>query len=188
MDETLWMVKAGIVPEDSTVELLDGLLVYRDCSDLRGGEIVEGVHHDYVVNSLAGLAVKINNETRHLRTHNAVICSEICAPVADAVVLRGQRTDYHDRLPTAADAFCVIEVADSSYERDAGEKLIGYARAGIVQYIIINLRNRTAEVYTNPDSAAGIYPPPQIIAADGTLSLRISDGDSFSLSLGGVLG
>jgi len=189
VENSLRMVEQGILPEDSTVELLDGSLVYRDRFDRRGGEIVEGVNHNYVVSSLADLAIKINNEVRHLRTQSTLICSEIHAPIPDAMVLRGPRTNYRDRLPTAADAFCVIEVADSSYERDAGEKLIGYARAGIVQYVIISLRNRTAEVYTNPDSVAGAYLPPQIIPAEGTLRLRvgIGIGEEFTLHLIDVL-
>ena len=82
---------------------------------------------------------------------------------------------------------CVIEVADSSYERDSGEKLIGYARAGIRQYIILNLRNRTAEVYTNPDTAAGTYPPPKVIAEGDPLSLRVGEAEHFDVRLAELL-
>ena len=42
---TLRMLHLGILPEDSTIELLDGTLVYRDRFDIRGGEIVEGIGH-----------------------------------------------------------------------------------------------------------------------------------------------
>jgi len=185
--DTLLMVEQGILPEDSAIELLDGSLVYCDRGVRSGGELVEGLDHNYVLSSLADLAARINNESRHLRTQSTLICSETHAPIPDAVVLRGSRTKYRDHMPTAAEALSVIEVADSSYERDAGEKLAGYARAGIVQYIIINLRNRAAEVYANPDSVAGSYPPPQIIAADGTESLRIGESEMFSLTLRDVL-
>jgi Uma2 family endonuclease len=77
----------------------------------------------------------------------------------------------------------VIEVADSSYEKDAGEKLFGYARAGIPQYIIINLRNRTAEVYTNPDQASGTYAAPQIVSPQQSLPLRVGEAEFFAVSL-----
>jgi hypothetical protein len=80
---------------------------------------VQGVDHNCVISSLAELAARINNDARHLRTQSTLICSEIHAPIPDAAVLRGPRTNYRDHIPTAADAFCVIEVADSSYERDA---------------------------------------------------------------------
>jgi hypothetical protein len=102
------------------------------------------------------------------------------------MVLRGTLEQYTD-LPTAADAWCVVEVADSSYERDAGDKLAGYARAGVVQYVIVNLRNRTAEVYTNPDPAAGTYPPPQVVTAGQQLGLRVGEGDVFPVLLADIL-
>jgi len=185
--DTLRMLELGVLPEDSTIELLDSSLVYRDRFALRGGEIVEGIEHNYVVSSLADLASDIYNDIRHLRTQSTLICSEIQAPIPDATVLRGPRTSYRNHIPTASEALCVIEVADSSYERDAGEKLIGYARAGIAQYIIMNLRNQTAEVYAEPDSVAGIYLPPQIITADATLAIRIGDGETSNVPFASLL-
>lgn len=55
------------------------------------------------------------------------------------------------------------------------------------KYIVINLRNQTAEVYANPDTTAGTYAPPQIIPADGTLSLRIGEAEMFPLPLINIL-
>lgn len=184
--DALQMVERGILPEDSTVELLDGELVHRDRFDLRGDEIVEGVRHNYVITSLGDLQGRVNNERRHMRTQSTMVCSETHAPIPDAIILRGTLADYRDRMPVASDGWCVIEVADSSYERDAGDKLTGYARAGVAEYIIINLRNRTAEVYTAPD-AAGTYPPPRIVTAEQSLSLRIGDGETFDVPLHDVL-
>jgi Uma2 family endonuclease len=181
------MIEKGIIPEDSTVELLEGSLIYRDRFDLRGGEVAEGLKHNYVIDALAGLAAKMNDDRRHLRTQSTLVCSDTHAPIPDGVVLRGVRQDYRDRLPTAADAFCVVEVADSSYERDVGEKLQAYARAGIQQYVIINLRNRTAEIYTGPDVTAGAYGRPLIVLEDQILELRVSDKEFYSVRLGDLL-
>jgi hypothetical protein len=181
------MVQCGILPEDSTVELLDGELVYRDRFDLRGDEIVEGVKHNYVISALGRLQVQVNTAARHLRTQSTLVCSETHAPVPDGVILRGTLEDYRERLPSAADAWCVVEVADASYERDSHEKLKGYARAGIAQYIIINLRNRTAELHTNPDTAAGTYPSPQILGEDADLPLRVGESEFISVPMSAVL-
>ena len=185
--EALSMVEQGILPEDSTIELIDGVLVYRDRFDLRGSEIVEGTKHNYVVSMLGGLDEGIKSERRHLRTQSTLICSESHAPIPDGMLLRGSRSDYRDRLPQASDALCVIEVADSSYERDAGEKLNAYARAGIEQYIIVNLRVRTAEVYTRPDPAAGAYFDTQIIPENQQVALRVGNEEYFSFMLVNIL-
>src|SRR6185503_2733497 len=102
-------------------------------------------------------------------------------------ILRGTLDNYADRLPDAADAFCVIEVADSSYERDVGEKLQGYARAGVEQYVVINLRNRTAEVYGEADRAAGTYRATQVVRENESVDLRVGQQDSFALALAELL-
>ena len=186
-DETIKMIEQGVLPEDATIELLDGALVYRDRFDLRGSEIVEGVRHNFVVSALADLAFRINTEKRHLRTQGTLVCSPSHAPIPDAAILRGTLRDYRDRLPTAADAYCVVEVADSSYERDTGEKLIGYARAGLAQYVIINLRNRTAEIHTAPEAAAGKFAAVRVIREDESLALRVADYEFVDVPLGQLL-
>jgi Uma2 family endonuclease len=185
--DALSMVAQGILPEDATIELLDGSLEYRDRFDLRGSEIVEGADHNYVVTALGELRSRINDARRHLRTQSTLVCSDAHAPVPDAVVLRGALADYRGRLPTAADAYCVIEVADSSYERDAGIKLAEYAKAGVPQYVIVNLRNRTAEVSANPDASVGTYPPPTVVGSEGSLALRIGEAEWFEVRLIDVL-
>jgi len=180
------MVRMGIVPEDATTELLSGVLVHTDRSKLGEDPLSVGEEHTICVEALSDLRAKINSPERHVRSQQPLICSEIHEPQPDFMVLRRALKSYAGK-PTAADALCLIEVADSSYERDAGEKLAGYARAGIAQYIIINLRNRTAEIYTIPDLIGGTYAPPQIIDAAGALSIQIGGNDVFSFPLIEVL-
>src|SRR5580658_715321 len=52
-----------------------------------------------------------------------------------------------DRLPLP---ILVIEVSDTTYRRDSGSKLRLYARAGIADYWIVNLRDNRVEVYREP--------------------------------------
>jgi hypothetical protein len=181
--DSLSMIEQGILPEDASVELLDGSLVYRDRFDLEGGEVVAGIQHDYVVTALSQLSRIIDSPTRHVRTQTTLVCAENHAPIPDFLILRGTLADYRNRLPTAADALCVAEVADSSYERDTGEKLAGYARAGVKQYVILNLRNRTAEVGTNPDTTSGTFPLSTVVTPDQMLELHTGDGESVSVLL-----
>jgi hypothetical protein len=180
------LVRMGRVPEDATTELLDGMIVLKDRSARDEDPTMIGKDHRICVGRLSNLPTTVNNEARHVESQQPLVCSETQVPEPDFMVLRGTLDSYRD-LPMAADAYCVVEVADSSYDRDAGIKLFGYARAGVVQYIIINLRNRTAEVYTNPNSSAGTYPPAQVIPAEGTLQLRVGETDTLALPLNGLL-
>jgi hypothetical protein len=181
------MEKHGILPEDTTVELLDGLFVYRDCGSSKGEPLVASIEHDYVVQAVADLSVIVNTAGRHVRTQLTVRLTETYKPLPDGVILRGQRDDYRSRYPMPADLFCLIEVADTSYTRDAGEKLAAYAHAGVPQYVIIDLRNNNAEVYADPDVAAGTYGEPLIVPADGTLKLYVGNGETVDVPLAGLL-
>ncbi len=61
---------------------------------------------------------------------------------------------YRNNHPVPSDVYLLIEVADSSLDRDLMEKLPRYARAGIPEVWIINLNDETIEVYRRPDFTA----------------------------------
>jgi hypothetical protein len=180
------LMRQGLIPEDASTELLSGIIVLKDRSATGGDPQMIGKDHVVCVEHFSDLRSRISNSNRHVESQQPLVCSDIHQPEPDFMVLRGTLADYED-LPSAADAFCVVEVADSSYERDTGEKLFGYAKANVQQYIVSNLRNRTAEIYTNPDSVAGTYPPPQIIPDSGILSLRVGDAEYFDVPFRDVL-
>lgn len=180
------MMRMGIIPEDASTELLNGLIVLKDRSAVGQDSRMIGTDHTKCVELLSDLRSQIKTASRHARSQQPLVCSETHMPEPDFAVVRGVIHDYDDH-PTANCAYCVVEVADSSYERDAGEKLEGYARAGVAQYVIINIRNRTAEVYITPDVGAGTYSPPRIVAENEALDLRVGDGEFFSIPLADVL-
>jgi hypothetical protein len=180
------LMRQGLIPEDASTELLSGLIVLKDRAARGQDPQMIGRDHTKSVERLSDLRARINNAHRHVQSQQPLVCSDIHQPEPDFMVLRGTLDDYPDS-PSAAVAWCVVEVADSSYERDTGEKLAGYARAGVAQYIVINLRNRTAEVYTNPDAAAGAYPAPQLVHEAEVLGLRVGEGEVFAITLSEVL-
>jgi Uma2 family endonuclease len=136
---------------------------------------------------LTRLAPAIDTPNRHVQIQLPLVCGEDQMPEPDFAVIRGADRDYADKLPTAADAFCVLEVADPSLERDVEEKLPIYAAAGIAQYIILNLRNRTAGEYTAPDTATARYSPPTVIPETGTLSIRVGPDEILPIPLSELL-
>ncbi|MGB8688807.1 MAG: Uma2 family endonuclease, partial [Microcoleus sp.] len=57
---------------------------------------------------------------------------------------------YLDRHPGAEDIAIVIEVSDTTLQRDRTVKKRIYARAGIAIYWIVNLVEEQVEVYSQP--------------------------------------
>jgi Uma2 family endonuclease len=75
-------------------------------------------------------------------------------PEPDVMIVRGQRRDYRDRHPGPRDIAVVIEVSDTTLQRDRTLKKQIYARGGIPVYWIINLPEQQIECYTQPSGPA----------------------------------
>jgi Uma2 family endonuclease len=187
VDDVLSMIRRKSLAEDARTELLNGYIVQVDRSSVGGDPSMHSPGHRKSVRLLTALVGKIDSPLRTTQIQLPIVCAERQMPEPDFAVVRGTDDDFTDGLPPASEVHCVVEVADSSLERDRGEKLPIYARAGIPQYIIINLRNRTAEVYANPDSAAGTYPPATIVTEQQRLALRVGDAELFSVDLASLL-
>ena len=74
------------------------------------------------------------------------------APEPDLVWTR--RGDYHARHPSPDDVLLVIEVSDSSLSHDRGLKARLYAEAGLADYWIVNIPDRSIEVRRDPRGSA----------------------------------
>ena len=68
----------------------------------------------------------------------------------DLTLLKLPAEQYKDRNPTSNDAIVVIEVSDTTLERDRGAKLEAYARNKIPEYWILNVNETKLEVYREP--------------------------------------
>jgi Uma2 family endonuclease len=71
-------------------------------------------------------------------------------PEPDGAIVRGVADDYSRSHPREPHVGLVIEVSDTSLIQDRGVKKRSYARAGIPAYWIVNIPERTLEVYTDP--------------------------------------
>jgi Uma2 family endonuclease len=69
-------------------------------------------------------------------------------PLPDVAVVAGDAEDFDEEHPTTA--VLVIEVSDTTLRYDRLTKASLYARAGIPEYWILNLLDRTLEVHKDP--------------------------------------
>lgn len=139
------MVEVGLLQDDDRVELLDG-------------EIVEmsppGPPHSAVITRANSLLLRIFGEAFYVRVQLPVALDKYSEPQPDFAVIRVQDLDDEEHPATA---LLVLEVSDSSLRYDRVRKSRAYARAGIPEYWIVNLRERQLEVQRDPDAAAGAY-------------------------------
>ena len=175
------MIEEGILPEDTSVELLDGMLVRKDRGDAGGDPMTVGEAHAYVVKQLAYLAFRLDPATAHIQTQQPVIIPDAGEPEPDAAIVLRPVTAAGK--PQAEQVSCVIEVAGTSLNRDRTTKLRHYARGGIPQYVILVLGDRTAEEYLEPDRNDGSYRRRIVHPSGTTLALRAGDAVALSVAL-----
>jgi hypothetical protein len=140
----------GVLPEDTAVELLDGVLVHKDRAKAGDDPMTTGDRHRVAVVRLSHVAPLFESHACFLQTQQPISLPPINEPEPDGTLIRGGIDDYLDHPPGAEDVCCVIEVADSSLSVDLGPKLRAYATAAIPQYIVADLVNDRVLVHEDP--------------------------------------
>lgn len=135
------MVEAGIFGASDRVELLDGEIVETSPQRSRHATAVTLVADrlSLIARAIGGCLV---------RAQLPLALGTESEPEPDAAVVDGTARDYRDRHPTTARL--VVEVSDTSLAYDRGRKLAAYARAGIVEYWVLDLPGAALEVYRKP--------------------------------------
>ncbi len=135
------MITTGILTDGDPVELLEGWLAMK---------ISKAPSHSFTTQVLREILADRLPFGWFINCHEPITTGD-SEPEPDLSIVRGDRRMYSDRHPYPEDVELVIEVADSSLERDRNIKKRIYARAGIPVYWIVNLPERQIEVYSQPD-------------------------------------
>jgi Uma2 family endonuclease len=126
----------------------------RDPVELIGGQLIiaepKGSEHATAVDMADDALRSAVPPGWIVRVQNPVALDDESAPEPDLAVVRGVRRDYRHAHP--ARPALIIEVAESSLAFDRVEKGSLYARAGIIDYWIVNLIDRVLEVYRDPSA------------------------------------
>jgi Uma2 family endonuclease len=145
LEEYERMIEAGVFHEDERIELIEG-------------EIVEmapiGFPHEMCVARLTQvLGEQARGKALVWPQNNSIRLAGNSRPQPDLTLLR-LRDYQRARPPTAEDVLVIIEVAETSIGYDRKVKGRLYAKAGIPEYWIVNLRDGAIEVNTDPSEGA----------------------------------
>jgi Uma2 family endonuclease len=147
VDQYHAMIEAEILKSGDPVELVEGLLFEK---------ATKNSSHAATVRKLARLLGVMVGSAYDIHTQDPIITT-FGEPEPDISVVEHDESDYSHGHPTPDQTALVVEVSESTLGFDRTEKLHGYARAGIVEYWIVNLIQRQIEVYMDPD--ASVEPP-----------------------------
>ncbi|XZN93017.1 MAG: Uma2 family endonuclease [Microcoleus sp.] len=141
------MIQAGILTDDDSVELLEGWLVFK---------MPKNPPHRVTTRLVRTALENILPPGWYVDSQEPITLFN-SEPEPDIVVVRGDTRQYLDRHPGAEDIALIIEVSDTTLQRDRTIKKRIYARAGIAIYWIVNLVEEQVEVYSQP--SAEVEPP-----------------------------
>ncbi len=155
------MIRHGILTSDDKVELLNGIIIEK---------MPKGIKHAAINDLVAEVfREKLGNQVI-IRNQNPIVLDDYSEPEPDLVLAKPPREIYLERHPNPEDILLIIEISDSTLGRDRVTKSLAYAKAGIRQYIVLNVQDNSLEDYRQP-------------AADGYQSKQTyRTGDSLNLT------
>jgi Uma2 family endonuclease len=134
------MIESGVIDNESRVELLDGILM--ELEEMKPAHMFRVKRiYDRVVRQFEGRSVVLNQSPIELPSDGR--------PQPDVALLHSNFPE--DQYAQPEDVLLVIEVAETTLTRDREFKSFMYARDGISEYWIINLKTNQLEVYRDPD-------------------------------------
>ncbi len=166
---------AGVLNEDSRVELIEGELI--EMAPIGGP-------HMGLINRLNKLLVFAVGDAGVVSVQNAVTLPPWSEPQPDFAILRPGADTRHAPVPNPPDVLWLIEVADTTLAYDRRTKVPIYARAGILEVWVVDANACAIEVFHSPRSSgyshASIHAAPARISPTALPGVVIDVADVFA--------
>ena len=137
------LIELGVFRPEERLELLDGLLVVREPQGSRHAAAIRRVIA--ALRHALGSAWQIDSQL-------PIALDDDSEPEPDVSVVPLEPSGYKDAHPSHA--VLIVEIAESSYRTDREFKTGLYARAGILDYWIVDVPHDTLEVHREPEAWA----------------------------------
>lgn len=137
------MIESGVFDENDHIELLNGVIIEK---------MPKGTKYANLNDIVATRFINRLSKQVCVRNQNPVWLDEFSEPEPDIVLAVPPFEKYFEKHPTPTDIFLILEIADSTLAYDRNTKSLAYARAGIRQYILLNVQEKTLEDYREPEA------------------------------------
>ncbi|MFO0811519.1 MAG: Uma2 family endonuclease [Gemmataceae bacterium] len=168
------MTRAGVLTKDDRGELLEGYPVLK---------IGHDPGHDGTLDLVKSVLPTVLPADWFLRIQQTVSLAD-SNPEPDVAIVRGTSRTFLARHPGPADDALIVEVPNSSLDRDMDDKAVIYAAGGIAAYWVIDVVNGVVECFARP--AGSTYADRRTALRPDTLTFDL-DGTPGTLPAADVL-
>ncbi|HEY9808773.1 MAG TPA: Uma2 family endonuclease [Halomicronema sp.] len=142
VEEYQRLAEFGILTPDEKVELIAGQII-RKMSPQK-------TPHAVTVTRVRRLLDNLLQDEALVITQLPVTLNDFSEPEPDIAVVIPDELRYLANHPTPADIHLLIEIADTTLKTDTGIKAKEYAKSGIKDYWVLDLKNRQLLVFRQP--------------------------------------
>lgn len=173
------MIESGILTEDDNVELLEGWLAEK---------MAKKRPHTIANKKTLNMLRQIIPAGWYVDDQEP-ITTQTSEPEPDIIVVRGKLEDYPDSHPTPPNIALVIEVSDTTLQRDRTVKQRIYAAANIPFYWLLNLIDNQLELYSQPSGtgAEATYAQRQDYTPDAEVPLILDTTEIARIKISDLL-
>jgi len=136
------IVEAGVFPEGSRVQLIDGEIIEMP---------PQGSLHATAIQLVERALARACGESFCLRGQMPIALDLRSEPEPDVALVRGAPRDYRAAHPATVEL--AVEVADATLSFDRGRKRALYARNRVPEYWIVNVPDACLEVHREPEGS-----------------------------------
>lgn len=140
-DDYHQMIEIGILTEDDRVELINGEIIKM---------AAVGSHHSACTKKSHTFFQRKLGEKVLVSVQDSIALEDGTEPEPDIALLVPRADFYAKGHPTPKDIFLVLEISDSSLLYDKEVKVVSYAKAGILETLLLDLTSQQLFVYREP--------------------------------------
>lgn len=131
----------GILDPHESIELINGQIVKKP---------MKGTSHEAAITRIGRILGNALQSSALIRYQAPIHLNKYSEPEPDLAIVKLDELDYENHHPQPREIYLLIEVADSSIERDTDFKAKVYAQAEISDYWVLDLSNRQLYVFRQP--------------------------------------
>lgn len=135
------MAKVGILGADEQIELIEGQIIQK---------MPKGPVHSALCKRIELLLEQCLGDQVLVRLQDPIQLNLYSEPEPDIAVVHPRSNFYADHHPTPDEVYLIIEIADTTLNRDLSTKADLYAAAGIIDYWVFNITTEQLHLFRDP--------------------------------------